>query len=271
MKITTVFIAFILLHVACNNSDSQNKNTESTSNPSAFISYVVTRSYAHDTTSFTEGFLVHEGTLYESTGSPIEMSQTRSIVGPVDLKTGMIDKKIELDREKYFGEGIVFLKGKIYQLTYQTKKGFVYDQKNFRKIGEFTYPSKEGWGMTTDGINLIMSDGTSIITYLDADSFQPVKTISVANENGPVINLNELEFIRGFIYANVFNTSTIIKIDPQTGKEVGRLDLSSLAAEAKIKYPASLEMNGIAYDSSSQKVYVTGKFWPHIYEIEFEH
>jgi glutamine cyclotransferase len=176
-----------------------------------------------------------------------------------------------LDREKYFGEGIVFLNNKIYQLTYQTKKGFVYDQKNFRKIGEFTYHSKEGWGMTTDGINLIMSDGTSTLTYLDPNSFQPVKTISVTNENGPVKKLNELEFIRGFIYANVYTTSTIIKIDPQTGKEAGKLDLGSLAAEAKIKYPSALEMNGIAYDSASQKVYVTGKLWPNIYEIEFNH
>jgi glutamine cyclotransferase len=260
-----------LLQLACNNSDSPNKNEETTTNASTSIGYVVTQSFAHDTTSFTEGFLVHQGTLYESTGSPPEMSQTRSIIGPVDLKTGVINKKIELDREKYFGEGIVFLNNKIYQLTYQTKKGFVYDQKNFRKIGEFTYHSKEGWGMTTDGINLIMSDGTSTLTYLDPNSFQPVKTISVTNENGPVKKLNELEFIRGFIYANVYTTSTIIKIDPQTGKEAGKLDLSSLAAEAKIKYSSSLEMNGIAYDSASRKVYVTGKLWPNIYEIEFNH
>lgn len=265
----SIFLWFWLL-VSCNENDPD-KDASLANNTTPIINYVVTNSFAHDTTSFTEGFLVHEGKLYESTGSPLDMPQTRSIVGPVDLKTGEINKKIELDREKYFGEGIVFLKNRIYQLTYQTKKGFVYDATNFQKIREFTYPSKEGWGMTTDGSWLIMSDGSSTITYLDPISFEVYRTIGVINESGPVAKLNELEFIKGFLYANVYNTSTIIKIDPSTGKVVGQLDLSTLANEAKTKYPASMEMNGIAYDSATKKVLVTGKLWPNIYEIQFEH
>lgn len=270
MKIQSLLIC-LSLFASCTNNNSEKKNPEFITNTTPTINYIVTGSLAHDTNAFTEGLLVHKGELYESTGSPKEMPQTKSIVGPVNSKTGIIDKKIELDRNKYFGEGIVFLNKKIYQLTYQTQKGFIYDIESFKKTGEFTYASKEGWGLTTDGSSLIMSDGTNIITYLNPQSFRVEKTISVANENGPVKNLNELEFINGFIYANVFNTSAIIKIDPETGQVIGKLDLSSLAKEAKLKYPPSLEMNGIAYDSTSKKIFVTGKMWPTIYEIQFDH
>jgi glutamine cyclotransferase len=178
---------------------------------------------------------------------------------------------VELNRQKYFGEGISFLNGKVYQLTYKSKIGFVYDAKTFKKIGDFAFASKEGWGMTTDGTSLIMSDGTSLITYLQPGGFKIIKSITVSDENGPVANVNELEFIKGFIYANIYDTNNMIKIDTATGKVVGKLDLSSLANEAKVKYPASLEMNGIAYDSTIGKVYVTGKMWPYIFQIEFNH
>jgi len=235
------------------------------------INYYVVNRFPHDTTAFTEGFLVHEGNLYESTGSPDNLPHTRSLIGVVNLQTGAIDKKAELDRNKYFGEGITFLHNKLYQLTYQTKVGFIYDARTFKQTGTFPLPVQEGWGMTTDGTHLILSDGSSNLTYLDTLTLKPVKTLSVKENSVAVDNVNELEYINGFIYANVYTTSNIIKIDPSNGRVVGKIDLSTLVAEATNRYPGSLEMNGIAYDSTSKKIYVTGKMWPHIYEISFPH
>jgi len=235
------------------------------------ISFSFISALPHDTTSFTEGLFYHNGALYESTGAPQDMPSTRSLFGIVDLKTGKIDVKAELDKKIYFGEGIALLGDKIYQLTYTTRKGFIYDASSFRKIGEFTFPSREGWGMTTDSINLIMSDGTSTLTYLDPATLAVKRTLQVTDERGDVRYLNELEYIRGYIYANKYGTNIICKIDPATGKVVGRLDLSRLASEASARYPASLEMNGIAYDAASDKVFVTGKMWPYIFTISIPH
>jgi len=233
------------------------------------IAFSVVSQYPHDISSFTEGLHFHEGKLYESTGSPDNVPQTRSLLGPVDLKTGKIDVKAELDKALYFGEGSVFLNDKIYQLTYKNQTGFIYDAKTFQNIGKFTYTNREGWGLTTDGKSLIMSDGTSYLTFIDPVSFTTTKMLDVA-ENGKVVEyLNELEYINGFIYANVYMTSSIVKIDPNSGDVVGKLDLSSLLMESKTKNPYSLETNGIAYDSISKKILVTGKMWPTIYEIKF--
>ena len=270
-RIIVCFFALCIL-AACNNPDAGNPadtTVHSGNNEPPLINYSVIRSYPHDTTSFTEGLLVHDGDLYESTGYTEEYPQSRSLFGAVDLKTGRIQTKVEIDRKKYFGEGIVFLNGKVYQLTYKTKIGFVYDAKTFKKIGEFTFPSAEGWGMTTDGVYLIMSDGTSNLNFLDPNTFRLVKTLGVADNNGPVDSINELEFIHGFIYANRYLTNYILKIDPSSGKVTGKLDLTSLDNEARNKYPESLQLNGIAFDSVSKKVYVTGKLWPNIYEIQF--
>jgi glutamine cyclotransferase len=249
-------------------SDESNQSGEA-KNATPVINYAVVNIYPHDTTAFTEGLLVHDGQLFESTGSPHELPQTKSMFGPVDLKTGGINKKAELDRKKYFGEGIVFLGGKVFQLTYQTKKGFIYDAKTFQKLGEFTFPSKEGWGLTADGSSLIMSDGTSQLTYLDPTTFQTRKTLHVADENGSVTQLNELELIDGSIYANVYTTPFIVRIDTTSGNVTGKLNLSSVVNEAKLKYQGSLEMNGIAFDSVTHRAYVTGKMWANIYEIHF--
>jgi glutamine cyclotransferase len=178
---------------------------------------------------------------------------------------------VEIDKKKYFGEGITFLKGKVFQLTYKTKVGFIYDATTFKKLGEFTFPSKEGWGLTTDGEHLIMSDGTNVLTYLDPHSLQVIKTIEVSENGYAKDYLNELEMINGYIYANIWTTNTIVKIDPGNGKVLGKLDLTNLATEAKEIYNGSLEMNGIAYDSALNKIYITGKLWPKIYEIKFDH
>lgn len=233
------------------------------------LEYTVAATYPHDTTSFTEGFLVHNGQLMESTGSPAG-SKFRSVFGPVDLKTGKIDVKAELDSKTYFGEGIVVFKNKIYQLTYTNQIGFLYDAKTYKKAGQFGYANKEGWGMTTDGTNIIMSDGTENLSYFDAD-FKPVKTL-IVKENGYAHEyLNELEYINGFIYANVYTTGNIVKIDPATGNIVARVNLTPLDYNIRNMNRYALEMNGIAYDATTDKIYVTGKAWPHIYEIKFAH
>lgn len=233
------------------------------------IKYTIQNQYPHDTNSFTEGFLFHENKLFESTGAPENIPQTRSLFGVVDLKTGKIDVKAEIDKAIYFGEGIVFLNGKVYQLTYKNQVCFIYDGKTFKNIGKFTYTNREGWGLTTDGKSLIMSDGTSYLTYLDPVSYSVTKTLDVA-ENGYVLeHLNELEYIKGFIYANVWTTNYIVKIDPNTGDVVGKIDLSSLSFECKTRNPNAEVLNGIAYDSISNKVMVTGKLWPTIYEVKF--
>jgi glutamine cyclotransferase len=233
------------------------------------IKFTVEKQYPHDITSFTEGLLFHDGKLFESTGSPDNLPYTKSLFGIVDLKTGKIDVKAELDRNIYFGEGMVILKGKIFQVTYKNQMGFIYDAKTFKNIGNFNYTNKEGWGLTTDGNSVIMSDGTSYITYIDPDSLNATKVLDVAENNYALININELEYIKGFIYANVWTTNTIVKIDPNTGDVVGKIDLSSLYEESKSKNPGSAETNGIAYDSISNKILVTGKLWPTIYEIKF--
>ncbi len=266
---SALFILLFFSIVACNNSDDTAPEEKKNTVPG--INYATVATFPHDTTSYTEGFLVHDGHLYESTGYDSSFPSTRSLFGIVDLKTGKIDVKSELDKHKYFGEGIVFLQDKVYQLTYKTKIGFVYDAMTFKKLGEFTFPSDEGWGMTTDGVSLVMSDGTSSITWLNPSDFKVTKTIHVTDENGQVNNVNELEFIKGFIYANVYEKNYILKIDPATGNTVGRINLSSIDDEVTQRYPGRMQMNGIAYDSTTNKIYITGKLWPNIYEISFSH
>jgi glutaminyl-peptide cyclotransferase len=261
-----ILIVFLLF--GCNGGGHNSSNSSTTNMPIPTIDFVYIQSYPHDTTSFTEGLLIHNGDLFESTGSPIELPWTKSLFGIVDLSTGKIDAKVKLDRVKYFGEGITFLNGKVFQLTYKTKVGFIYDATSFKKIGEFTFPSEEGWGMTTDGKYLIMSDGTFKLTYIDPNNFQIIKSVSVT-ENGYVKeDLNELEYIKGYIFANIYTKNIIVKIDPTSGKVIGQIDLTPLTYECKNINPGSLEMNGIAYDSIKDKIFVTGKLWPKIYEIK---
>ena len=265
-------LAFLLL--ACNNSDNTSGSiSASTTTSVAQINYVVINEFPHDTSLFTEGFLFHNRQLYESTGSPKddELSFTRSMVGISDLSTGNFDKKIEIDKTKYFGEGIVFFKNKLYQLTYKNQEGFIYDAKTFKQTGTFKYSNREGWSLTTDGTYLIMSDGTDTLTFLNPGNFIPIKKLAVTENNIGVKKLNELEFIKGFIYANVWQTNNIIKIDTANGKVVGKLDLNSLVLEAGNKNVDADVLNGIAYDSSNDKIYVTGKLWANIYEIKFPH
>ncbi len=296
MNRLVLFLLGSTVLAACNNSGKDagsSSGTTTKDNTPDTINFAVVKAYPHDTSAYTEGFLFHDGQLFESTGTEYStMPHTRrSLFGSVDLATGKIDTKAELDRTKYFGEGIVFLHDKVYQLTYRTKIGFIYDAKTFKKIGEFTFPSKEGWGMTTDGTYILMSDGSSNISYLDPDSTHPeqveivyddsskivktlpsfklVKILGVRDNNGYVGAINELELIKGYLYANVYLKDTILKIDPSSGMVVGQMNFESLVSDVRAKFPGAEVLNGIAYDSTTGKVYITGKLWPNIYEIKF--
>jgi glutaminyl-peptide cyclotransferase len=271
MRKPLIIILILWIIVGCTNSISSKKGIHRNDNQIQSINFKVEKTFPHDKGSFTEGLIFHDNELFESTGSPEEYPNTRSVIGIVDMKTGKIDVKVELDRNSFFGEGIVFFKDKLYQLTYKNQTGFVYDSKTYQKLGFFTYLNKEGWGLTTDGKNIIMSDGTNIITYLDPDSLKVVKTLDITFNGSSALYMNELEYINGYVYANIWTTNNIAKIDPQTGKIIGIINLTSLFLEAKKEYPMSEATNGIAYDSSKDRIFVTGKFWPTIYQIKFPH
>lgn len=274
-KLLVLPVAALLLLAGCNGCNNTPTNPVSpvTTTTVSVINYAVTGYIPHDTNAFTEGLLVHNGQLYESTGHPLDdnLPQTRSLFGIVDMKTGNIVVKAELDKTKYFGEGISFFGNRLYQLTLTPKVGFLYDTTGFKKLSEFTFPGKEGWGLTTDTANLIMSDGTGTLYYLEPLTLKTIKTVTVQDNGTPADKLNELEYINGYIYANVWLTNTIVKIEPGTGNIVGKLDLSSLVNEVRAKYPSSLEMNGIAWDKQADKIYITGKMWPTIYQLQFAH
>jgi glutamine cyclotransferase len=260
-----------LFFAGCTGQSKDPVNSLAMSGETPILNYSVRHVYAHDTTSYTEGFLFHNHQLFESSGATEEYPQTRSMAGVEDMNTGKIDKKIELDKDKYFGEGIVFFKDKLYQLTYKNHTGFIYDAATYRRLDSFRFRNAEGWALTTDSNSLIMSDGTSGLTYLDPVSLSPVKKLAVTENGAALDSLNELEYIRGFIYANRYLKDYIVKIDPATGKVVGKLDLSSLVSEEHIRNPDGDVLNGIAYDPDSDKIYVTGKLWAGIYEIAFSH
>jgi glutamine cyclotransferase len=212
--------------------------------------------------------------LYESSGSGSagdkQPGAYPSAFGTVDLKTGKVNIKVQLDNTTYFGEGITFFRDKVYQLTWQSGIGFIYDAKTFKKLGEFKIPAREGWGLTHDSAHLIMSDGSSNLYFISPDSLRLLNIVSVTDNNGPVGNVNELEYINGFIYANQWQTPYILKIDPASGKVVGRINLENLVNEVNNKYPDANDLNGIAFDSANNKLYVTGKLWPNIYEIRLQ-
>ena len=230
--------------------------------PQKFV-YKVNRAYPHNIEHFTEGFEIRDGYLYESTGQ-----EGTSAIYKIDLSNLKVVKEYKLE-DKYFGEGITILNGKLYQLTYKTQIGFVRDMNTFELIKTWNYKNEQGWGMTNDGKYLIMSDGTEFLTYLDPETLNVVKRIQICNNKGVVINLNELEYIKGEIWANIWMTDTIVKIDPKTGKIVAVIDLKGLLSSSLTNQKSEDEvLNGIAYDNEKNKVYVTGKFWPKFFEIE---
>jgi glutamine cyclotransferase len=229
--------------------------------PSAAVArygYKVIRIYPHDPQAFTQGLVYEDGVLYEGTGLQGESSLTKR-----DLETGEVLKRERLPR-RYFGEGIAVLGDKVYQLTWQSHTGFVYDKATFRLLKDFKYPG-EGWGLTHDGKSLIMSDGTATLRFLDPNTLTETRRIAVRDENGPVNQLNELEYIEGRVFANIWMSDMIAIIAPDTGRITGWIDLSGLYPR-----PAGSQavLNGIAYLPQSHHLLVTGKLWPKLYEIE---
>lgn len=221
--------------------------------------YRLVAEFPHDREAFSQGLAMVDGQLYEGTGIKGE-----STLRKVDLKTGRVEVFVPLERS-YFGEGITILNHRIYQLTWENHIGFVYDLKTLRQLKTFRY-SGEGWGLTNDGKYLIMSDGTAMLRFLDPESFEVVKRLRVRETRGQVAKLNELEYVKGEILANIWYEDRIARISPETGMVVGWIDLSSL-------YPARQRskeevLNGIAYDEASGRLFVTGKNWPKLYEIE---
>jgi len=225
--------------------------------------YQVVATYPHDPGAFTQGLVYLDGTLYEATGS--------AGVGPsslrrVNLTTGAVEARHDLATE-HFGEGIAVVGDRIIQLTWQSQTGFVYDRATFRQLETFRYPG-EGWGLAYDGRRLIMSDGTDRLRFLDPNTFVEAGSVLVRNGDDPVEQLNELEYIDGQVYANVWKTDRIVRIDPATGQVTALIDLAGLLPAADRETFQVDVLNGVAYDADSDRLLVTGKLWPKLFEIE---
>jgi glutaminyl-peptide cyclotransferase len=222
--------------------------------------YKIKNTYPHDRSAFTQGLVYADGILYESTGL-----RGRSSVRRVTLETGSVLSQTSLLPE-YFGEGIAVFGDRIYQLTWTTGVGFIYDKKSLSLLQEFRYGT-EGWGMTHDGKCLIVSDGSAILYFWDPKTLREVKRLQVTDEGKPIENLNELEIVEGEILANVWQQDRIARISPETGKVLGWIDMKGILSPADRRGGEDV-LNGIAYDAEKKRLFVTGKQWPKLYEIE---
>jgi glutaminyl-peptide cyclotransferase len=224
------------------------------------FTYRIIKEYPHDIRAFTQGLVYEDGYLYESTGE-----YGRSTLRKVELETGEVIRSLNLPRELW-GEGLCIHDGRLYQLTWKSNVGFVYDKNTFRELGRFYYQT-EGWGLTGDGVNLYKTDGSHHVYVIDPAHFSEKYRIEVFDNNGKVDNLNELEMIDGLIYANVFTTDEIVMIEPETGRVTGRIDLTGLL-DRKYHHRNLDVLNGIAYDKENDRLFVTGKNWPRLFEIQ---
>jgi glutamine cyclotransferase len=250
------FLSFLWLAVV---------TAQSATNPLAgrADSFEVVHVYPHDSKAFTQGLIFVDGHLYESTGL-----NGRSSIRMVDLASGTVLQKYDVPVE-YFGEGLTDWGSSLLQLTWKAHKGFVYDRFSFSVLKTFPYEG-EGWGLTHDGTRLIMSDGTAYLRFLDPKSFVETGRIHVTDEAGRAIEeLNELEYIRGEIYANVWETDEIVRISPRTGKVLGWIDLTGIIDKRELGDPDAV-LNGIAYDAKGDRIFVTGKLWPKLFEIKIK-
>lgn len=275
-------LAVCLMGAACNEQTNQNnsvsvaKNSNTTAantpkNALPTYTYEVVNTFKHDPQAFTQGLVFHNGFLYESTGQ-----HGKSTLRKVRLEDGDAVKKRKLN-EDYFAEGLTIFNDKLYQLTWQENTCFVYDLNSFDLTGELKYIG-EGWGLTNDGTNLIMSDGSHIIRFINPSNFQNVRTITVTHEGKPLYRLNELEYVKGEIWANIWHSedpqvlgkpNTIARIDPNTGKIVGWIDLNGISPEDVARNEENT-LNGIAYDAASDRIFVTGKQWKKLFEIKIK-
>ncbi|MGD2095157.1 MAG: glutaminyl-peptide cyclotransferase [Phycisphaerales bacterium] len=242
-------VVFVLFRISGKNPDALETYT-----------YKIVNTFPHDPKAFTQGLVFEDGFLYEGTGRYGQSGLRR-----VELETGDVHQMHELSSE-FFGEGITVYGEHIIQLTYRENVGFVYDKNTFQLLRQFDYPM-EGWGITYDGRHLIASDGTSILHFLDPETFEQVSRIRVFDRDVPVWGLNELEYVEGQIYANVWPTERIARIAPDTGKVIGWINLKGiLPRRDQVEYVDVL--NGIAYDETNGRLFITGKYWPKLFEIE---
>lgn len=242
------------------NGDVPPKAPSSSANgPVPKYGYQIVNIWPHDSNAFTQGLILMDGKLLESTGEEGHSSLRR-----VDLESGKVLKKVDVP-VPYFAEGIAMLNGKIYQLTWQHQVGFIYDAETFERTGQFNYSGK-GWGLTTDGQSLILSDGSSRIRFINPADFKVTRTINVVDGQRAVDQLNELEYVNGEIYANVWHDNRIATIDPQNGHINSWIDLNGLMPPNELQDPEAV-LNGIAYDATTDKLFVTGKLWPRLFEI----
>ncbi len=230
------------------------------SDTSRVWTYKIVNTFHHDPNAFTQGLVFEDGFLYEGTGL-----KGQSELRKVDLKTGEVLRSRKLPDE-YFGEGITIFGERIYQLTYRSKTGFVYDKETFELLHKFTYPT-EGWGLTHDGENLIMSDGTPMLYFLDPNSLKRVSKVMVLEEEKEIWWLNELEYVEGQIYANVWPGDRIGRIDPNTGRVLGWIDCTGILDKKNLRAQIDV-FSGIAYDPNDNRLFVTGKNWPKLFEIK---
>lgn len=249
----------IALVASCSEAPKGSKNSKS-SDTVPFFSYTVVNTYPHDRRAYTQGLVFENGFLYEGTGI-----RGGSALRKVELKTGNILQIRKLPAQ-FFGEGLTIYENKIIQLTWVSKVGFVYDKESFELLREFNYPM-EGWGITHDGRRLIMSDGTSTLHFLDPENFEETERIEVCDNDRPVTGLNELEYVRDEIYANILGRDSIARIAPQTGRVIAWIELKGILGKDKRSNSVGA-LNGIAYDAKNDRLFVTGKFWPSIFVIE---
>jgi len=260
-------ILALVVFAACSNND----NTDGPIDPGIVppktpaIPYTIVAEYPHDTSAYTQGLEFHNGRLYEGTGD-FESSSLRI----TDYKTGKVEKKHMMGTDSIFGEGITIFKNKIYQLTWQSHVVYVYDAGNIDKpTRTFSWPY-DGWGITNNGTDLIISDGSPKLYFVNADDFRLKSTIRVTENGNPVYQLNELEYIDGFVFANIYQSDIIVKIDPASGFVVGKMDFTGVKEKFfadKITERTDY-FNGIAYDSATKKFLVTGKRWPKMFEVK---
>jgi glutamine cyclotransferase len=266
MKKYFAILSLVIL-AACNgNKDEKYVDHSVEALKTPLISYTIAAEYPHDTIAYTQGLEFYNGKLYEGTGD-FKTSSLRI----TDYKTGKVERKHVMGTESIFGEGITIFKNKIYQLTWQSHVVYVYDVANIDKhVKTFNWPY-EGWGLTNNGTDLIISDGSSKLYFVNPDDFRLKSTISVTEQGSPVYYLNELEYVDGFVFANVYQTDKIIKIDPSSGFVVGKMDLAGVIQKFAPNYipkPGEEVLNGIAYDSATKKFLITGKRWPKMFELK---
>ncbi len=268
MKKVFAIILTGVLFFSCNDDKSGGRDVIAPPTPPPSpsvknISYNIVASYPHDTASYTEGFELFKGKLYESAGDYVN-----SALQFGDLKTGKIDKRNKMGTDKIFGEGITILNGKIYQLTYTTNVVYVYDVNDISKFtSTFNWPY-EGWGMTNNGTELIITTGGTDLYFVDPATFKVKRTVHIHDDNGPVDSVNELAYVNGFVWGNIYTTKDIVKINPETGAIVGKMNFDNKLPLAADATPRSEVMNGIAYDSTTKRFFVTGKRWAKIYELQ---